>query len=132
MPLNFSFYAFARDRFKQLCFCQFNAALLSAGYDCLRQRMFAAALKTGRKTQQLVFIRSRSRRYGNQFRLALGKRAGLIDNQSVDFPQELNRLGVSEQQLTKVAATVTEHPLIANTPQPPSEQELLELLREAL
>ena len=41
-------------------------------------------------------------------------------------------LGVSEQQLTKVAATVTEHPLLANTPQSPDSAELLELLREAL
>jgi maleylacetate reductase len=44
----------------------------------------------------------------------------------------LASLGVSEQQLTKVAATVTEHPLIANTPQPPDSAELLALLREAL
>jgi maleylacetate reductase len=44
----------------------------------------------------------------------------------------LSSLGVSEQQLTRVAATVAEHPYSANTPQPPSEQELLELLREAL
>jgi maleylacetate reductase len=43
----------------------------------------------------------------------------------------LATLGVSEQQLTKVAATVTQHPLIANTPQPPNEHELLEILREA-
>jgi alcohol dehydrogenase class IV len=44
----------------------------------------------------------------------------------------LSTLGVSERQLPGVAATVREHPLIANTPQPPGEQELLELLREAL
>ena len=44
----------------------------------------------------------------------------------------LSGLGVAEQQLTKVAATVTEHPLLANTPQPPGEQELLAMLREAL
>lgn len=44
----------------------------------------------------------------------------------------LASLGASEQQLPGVAATATQHPLIANTPQPPSEQELLEMLREAL
>jgi maleylacetate reductase len=47
-------------------------------------------------------------------------------------PTRLSALGVAEQQLPGVAATVTAHPLIANTPQPPSEQELLELLRSAL
>ena len=35
----------------------------------------------------------------------------------------LGTLGVAEQQLKKVAATVTEHPLIANTPRPPGERE---------
>jgi alcohol dehydrogenase class IV len=44
----------------------------------------------------------------------------------------LSTLGVGEQQLPGVARTVAEHPLIANTPQPPGEQELLELLRGAL
>jgi len=44
----------------------------------------------------------------------------------------LSALGVSEQQLTRVAGLVTEHPLVANTPQPPGEAELLQLLREAL
>jgi maleylacetate reductase len=44
----------------------------------------------------------------------------------------LSTLGVSEQQLPGVAELVTAHPLIANTPQPPSNEELLELLRGAL
>jgi maleylacetate reductase len=44
----------------------------------------------------------------------------------------LASLGVSEQQLPGVAQLVTAHPLIANTPQPPSEPELLELLQAAL
>jgi len=44
----------------------------------------------------------------------------------------LSTLGVGEQQLPGVARTVAAHPLIANTPQPPGEQELLELLQGAL
>ena len=44
----------------------------------------------------------------------------------------LSSLGVGEQQLTKVAETVAEHPLLANTPDPPDAEELLALVREAL
>jgi alcohol dehydrogenase class IV len=44
----------------------------------------------------------------------------------------LSTLGVSEQQLPGVAETVTAHPLLANTPQPPDSAELLALLRAAL
>ncbi len=44
----------------------------------------------------------------------------------------LSTLGVSEEQLDKVAAAVAQHRLLANTPDPPGEAELLEVLREAL
>jgi alcohol dehydrogenase class IV len=44
----------------------------------------------------------------------------------------LSTLGVRDDQLPAVAATVTDHPLLGNTPQPPDEAELLELLRAAL
>jgi alcohol dehydrogenase class IV len=44
----------------------------------------------------------------------------------------LSTLGVSEGQLAGVASSVAEHPLLANTPQPPDEDELLQVLREAL
>jgi alcohol dehydrogenase class IV len=66
-----------------------------------------------------------------EFRAALGGR-DLSSLAALSGHTRLSSLGVSEQQLTRVAATVAEHPLIANTPQPPGEQELLELLREAL
>ena len=65
------------------------------------------------------------------FEAALGGR-DLAALAALSGHTHLSSLGVGDQQLTKVAATVTEHPLIANTPQPPGEQELLELLREAL
>jgi maleylacetate reductase len=41
-------------------------------------------------------------------------------------------LGVEEQHLPPVAAGVTMHPALANTPDPPDEDELLALLRDAL
>ena len=44
----------------------------------------------------------------------------------------LSELGVQEEQLPPVAAAVVEHPLYASTPEPPSERELLGLLRAAL
>jgi alcohol dehydrogenase class IV len=66
-----------------------------------------------------------------EFTSALGGR-DLAALAALSGHTRLSGLGVSEQQLPRVAATVTEHPLTGNTPQPPSEQELLELLREAL
>jgi alcohol dehydrogenase class IV len=44
----------------------------------------------------------------------------------------LASLGVREEQLPTVAATVLEHPLLGNTPSPPGEDELVSLLRAAL
>jgi alcohol dehydrogenase class IV len=44
----------------------------------------------------------------------------------------LSELGVAEEQLPPIAAAVVRHPLYASTPSPPSEGELLGLLRAAL
>ncbi len=44
----------------------------------------------------------------------------------------LTTLGVEGEQLTSLARAVAEHPLLANTPDPPGEAELLAALREAL
>jgi alcohol dehydrogenase class IV len=44
----------------------------------------------------------------------------------------LATLGVEEEQLPPVAAAVMQHPALANTPDPPDEDELLALLRDAL
>jgi maleylacetate reductase len=44
----------------------------------------------------------------------------------------LATLGVEEEDLPRVAADVIHHPALANTPDPPGEQELLALLRRAL
>ncbi len=44
----------------------------------------------------------------------------------------LATLGVEEQHLPAVASAVMQHPALANTPDPPGEDELLALLREAL
>ncbi len=44
----------------------------------------------------------------------------------------LATLGVEEEHLPRVAAAVMQHPALQNTPDPPDEPELLELLRSAL
>jgi len=44
----------------------------------------------------------------------------------------LATLGVEDEHLPRVAAAVMQHPALANTPDPPDEAELLELLRNAL
>ena len=44
----------------------------------------------------------------------------------------LATLGVEEEHLPRVAAAVMEHPALGNTPDPPGEEELLALLRDAL
>jgi maleylacetate reductase len=44
----------------------------------------------------------------------------------------LGTLGVEEKHLPQVAAEVMQHPALGNTPDPPDEQELLALLRNAL
>jgi maleylacetate reductase len=44
----------------------------------------------------------------------------------------LATLGVEEEQLPRVVAATMQHPALGNTPDPPDEAELLELLRDAL
>jgi len=44
----------------------------------------------------------------------------------------LSTLGVEEEHLPPVAAAVMQHPALGNTPDPPDEDELLALLRDAL
>ena len=44
----------------------------------------------------------------------------------------LATLGVEEEHLPRVAAAVMQHPALGNTPDPPGEDELLELLQAAL
>ena len=44
----------------------------------------------------------------------------------------LSTLGVTDEHLPAIVAAVQEHPALANTPEPPGEDELTELLRGAL
>ena len=44
----------------------------------------------------------------------------------------LSTLGAGEEHVDEVAATVAQHPLLGNTPEPPGEAEIAALVREAL
>jgi alcohol dehydrogenase class IV len=62
-----------------------------------------------------------------------GAAAGLVAALSARSGRtRLSELGVSEEDLPAVAHAVVRHPLYGNTPAPPSEGELLGLLRAAL
>ncbi len=62
-----------------------------------------------------------------------GAAAGLVAELSARSGHtRLSELGVKDEQLPPVAAAVVEHPAYLNTPAPPSEGELLTLLRAAL
>jgi maleylacetate reductase len=62
-----------------------------------------------------------------------GAAAGLVAALSARAGRtRLSELGVSEEELPAVAHAVVRHPLYGNTPEPPSEGELLGLLRAAL
>jgi alcohol dehydrogenase class IV len=64
---------------------------------------------------------------------APGAAAGLVAALSARSGRtRLAELGVSEEDLPAVAHEVVRHPLYGNTPEPPSEGELLGLLRAAL
>jgi alcohol dehydrogenase class IV len=78
-----------------------------------------------------AFMKPRAPEALAEFTAALGSES-LASLAALSGHTRLASLGVTEQQLPGVARTVTEHPLIANTPQPPSNEELLELLRGAL
>jgi alcohol dehydrogenase class IV len=72
--------------------------------------------------------------------IALGDGAGDPEAAAADLSRlaarcghtRLATLGVEEDQLPAVAEAVLAHPLLGNTPDPPGEEELLALLREAL
>jgi alcohol dehydrogenase class IV len=62
-------------------------------------------------------------------RAAAGKTATLAARTGYT---RLSSLGVEETRLPDIAAAAAKHPLLANTPEPPDEEELTRLLREAL
>ena len=68
------------------------AALFSGGNDGGSQRMFTGPLDRSRHGQHVLFAL-----HGNDLRLSLCQGAGLVEHQCVDFREELERLGVLDQ-----------------------------------
>jgi len=59
--------------------------------------------------------------------------AGLLSKLSARSGHtRLSTLGAGEEHVDEVAATVVGHPLLGNTPDPPGEAEIADLVREAL
>ena len=80
-------HAFAGRRVEAAQRCERNLALGCGSNDGRRQRMLAAALGAGGETQHLRLVEAGVRHDRDDFRLAFGERAGLVDNQRVDtFP----------------------------------------------
>ena len=61
-------------------------------HDRLGDRMLRAALQAGRQRQQVGLVDALDRDHVGQLRLALGQRAGLVDDQRVDTGEALQRL----------------------------------------
>ena len=59
--------------------------------------MLAGALETRRQPQKFLFIPVFQRQHGDQFWLAFGERARLVNDQRVDLAHHLDRFGVLEQ-----------------------------------
>ncbi len=74
-----------------------------------RQRMFAGAFQAGRELQHVVFLKAFRGEHGDQFRPALGERAGLVDDQGVDLLHDLQRLGVFDQHAQRCALAGADH-----------------------
>ena len=81
---------------KSVASCRAHAALLRRGDDRRGQRMFARPFEAGGQRQQIVPRRSRAAgTTAIDARLALGQRAGLVDDQRIDLLQALERFGDS-------------------------------------
>ena len=86
-----------------------DAALLRGVDDGERERMLAGALDAGREAQDLGLGEALRRDDRRHRRLALGQRAGLVDDERVDLLHALQRLGVLDQHAGLGAAPDADH-----------------------
>ena len=73
------------------------------------QRMLARDLDAGGQPQQFRFVLPGHRHDRDHARLALGKRSGLVDDQSIDPLQNLERLGILDQHARGGSPAGTDH-----------------------
>ena len=83
--------------------------LAAAVDDGARQRMFAGALQAGGEAQQFGIVPGQ--RFGilHELRLAFGQRAGFIDDERVDFFQNLQGFGILDEHSGAGAAAYADH-----------------------
>ena len=71
--------------------------------------MLAAAFETGGKAQHLILVEPFGRLDRDHCGLALGERAGLVDDKRIDLLHALKRLGVLDQDTGLRAASDADH-----------------------
>ena len=86
-----------------------DIALGRRSHYCRGQRMLARALDAGSELKDAAVIEPTYRGDGDDFRLALGQRAGLVDNERVDFFHALQDLGVFDQDAKRGRAADADH-----------------------
>ena len=86
-----------------------DALLLGRGDDGDGERMLAGPLDAGGQAQDLGLREALRRHDGRDGRLALGQRAGLVDDERVDLLHVLQRLGVLDQHAGLGAAPDADH-----------------------
>ena len=102
--------ALARRRIEVGASAEASPLLLRRGDDRRRQRMFARPLEAGGEAAAVRRRRSPAPDVtATTARLALGQRAGLVDDQRVDLLQPLERLGVLDQHARLRAAPDADH-----------------------
>ena len=88
---------------------EFYLAIKSALHNCDCQGMFAGALQAGSEAKHLIGIGWGLKPYPNQLRFAYGERSGFIDDEGVNFFQNLESLGVFDEHSGAGSAAYADH-----------------------
>ncbi len=94
---------------KRLHLAQIEIALSGGPHDRVGERMFAGALDAGCEPQDFALLKSGHGHDRDDFRLALGQRARLVDHQSIDPFHPLQRFRVPDQHAGLGAAPDADH-----------------------
>ena len=97
MPRHATPHTDPRTRLESFGLVEGETALAGGAHDGLSQRMFAALIEARRQSQHLVCFYPIAGYGAVEGGLALGERAGLVDDQRVDLAEVLDRRGVAEQ-----------------------------------
>ena len=90
-------------------FLQREPALLRAVDDRAGERVLAPALEAGRQAEELCLVVGRQGHDGREPGAALRQRAGLVDDERVHLLQDLERLGVLDEDARRRAPAGPHH-----------------------